>query len=154
MHGGTLPSLDSASLSLTELDEYSFRASTLLQKLLPISSQEKSVFLPLRATYLPSPCSLLNLAELQFICITVSVLKSFSISLESRIKLAEIRFLLQNVQLFFQRRPTFSLGEFHLAHAANRMRQKGNLFTCLSSHRTHSAHIMLQTGVGSVLFTI
>lgn len=41
----------------------------------------------------------------------------------------------------FVKRPTFSLEELHLAHAANRMRQKGSPFTALSSHRTHGAHI-------------
>lgn len=98
LHGVTLPSLDSASLSVTELVEYCFRASHppsevvvyfLLGKIC-LSTPEG--YIPTFPRSLPKP--------FKFICITVSILQSSSFSLESRINLAEISLLFQHVWLF------------------------------------------------------
>lgn len=119
-----------------ELVEYCFRASPLHQKLLPIFSWEKSVLLPLKG-YLPTFPLLLSEA-LQCICITVFILQFFLIIFREQNKVVRNQVSASICLDVFVKRPTFSLGELHLANATNRMRQKCKPFT---AYRTHGTHI-------------
>lgn len=154
MHGGTLPSLDSASLSVTGLAEYCFRASPLLQKLSPISSQEKSVFLPLKATYLPSPCCLLKLTEPHFICITVC-LEVFLNLFREQNKVSRNQVSASKCLVVISEETHFPSWRVPPGSCSKQDEAKMQSFhISVLSKDTWYAHIMLQTGVGSVLFTI
>lgn len=110
---------------------------THLQKLLSIFSWEKSAFLPLRATYLPSPAPYPSPSVYLYYSLYLAV---FLILFREQNKLSRNQSSVSTCLVVFVRRPTFSLGELHLAHAAKGMRQKGNPFTALSSHKTHNTH--------------
>lgn len=110
---------------------------THLQKLLSIFSWEKSAFLPLRATYLPSPAPYPSPSVYLYYSLYLAV---FLILFREQNKLSRNQSSVSTCLVVFVRRPTFSLGELHLAHAAKGMRQKGNPFTALSSHKKHNTH--------------
>lgn len=100
LHDGILPSPDSASVSVTELVEYCFRASPLLQKLLLIFSWEKC--LSASEGYLPTFPLLLTEAYSTSVYLYYSLYPEVFLNLfREQNKVSRNQVSLQNVWLFF-----------------------------------------------------
>lgn len=138
LHGVTLPSLDSASLSVTELVEYCFRASHPPSEVVVYFLLGK-ICLSTPEGYIPTfpPAPYPSPSVYLYYSLYLAV---FLILFREQNKLSRNQSSVSTCLVVFVRRPTFSLGELHLAHAAKGMRQKGNPFTALSSHKKHNTH--------------